>query len=217
MDTILYLTFAAAYAVMLAWGLVLFRSDRHWGLQYLLLLVTSGLLWDNGLIGTGRWIGEGPLLESLSLSRFWLHAFLTPLLALVSYGLIRQAGSSWARKPAAWWGAWLFTAALIVLELVTETLSVRLKPLHEYGVLRYVPIEQSGPPLMVILILIPLFTAGVVLWRRLRSPWLFIGTLLMLAGSAIPIPLDSSAATNLFELLLILSLWVSVYQVRRAG
>ena len=58
---------------------------------------------------------------------------------------------------------------------------------------------NPGPPLMVILILIPLLMAGVIVWRRRKTPLLFIGTVLMVAGSAIPIPIESSVATNVFE------------------
>ncbi|GIP06082.1 MULTISPECIES: hypothetical protein [Paenibacillus] len=210
MDSVLYLGLAAIYAVLFLYGCVLMRRDASPGLRYLLLIVTAGLVWDNGVIGIGKYMGEGDLLEGLNVARFWVHALATPLLVLVSFDLIRKAGSPWTSRPAAAWGAWLFTAALIVLEVVTETLPLKLQPSMEYGALRYVSSESGGPPLMVILILIPLLTAGIIVWRRKKTPLLFIGTVLMAAGSAIPIPIESSAATNVFELLLLLSLWLTV-------
>lgn len=215
MDSVLYLGLAAIYAVLFLYGCVLLRRDASPGLRYLLLIVTAGLVWDNGVIGIGKYMGEGDLLEGLNVARFWVHALATPLLLLVSFDLIRKAGSPWTSRPAAW-GAWLFTAALIVLEVVTETLPLKLQPSMEYGALRYVSSESGGPPLMVILILIPLLTAGIIVWRRKKTPLLFIGTVLMAAGSAIPIPIESSAATNVFELLLLLSLWLTVRKLASA-
>ena len=215
MDSIIYLAFAVIYAGLLVWGLRLWASDSKKGMRYLLLLVTAALVWDNSVIGLGRWIGAGDLLEGMSLLRFWLHALMTPLLTLVSFDLIRRSGTEWARHAAVQWAAYIFTAALILYELVTETLPLEIKPLMEYGALRYVPVESSGPPLMVMLILIPLLTAGIVLWRRRVTKLLFWGTVLMILGSAIPLPVESSAVTNLFELLLIGSLWLSIYKLQR--
>lgn len=211
MDSILYIIIAMLYVLLFVWGIVLWKQDNSPGLQYLLLIVTAALVWDNGIMGIGKWVGEGELLEKLNLVRFWLHAFCTPLLTIVSLGLIQRSGSRWAHKRVARWGTWIFTAALIVLEVATETVSLTLKPILEYGALRYVPAEESsGPPLMVILILIPLFTAGIILWKRKVTSVLFSGTLIMTIGSAVPIPVQSSAATNIFEIVLITSLWLSI-------
>ncbi|WP_235613196.1 hypothetical protein [Paenibacillus sp. LC231] len=168
MDSVLYLGLAVVYAALLLYGCVLLKRDSSPGLRYLLLIVTAGLVWDNCVIGIGKYIGEGDLLEGLNVTRFWVHALATPLLVLVSFDLIRKAGSPWASKLAAAWGAWLLTAALIALEVMTETLPLKLQPSMEYGALRYVPTKSGGPPLMVILILIPLLMAGVIVWRRER-------------------------------------------------
>lgn len=211
MDSILYLIITMLYVLLFVFGIVLWKQDSSHRVRYLLFIVTAALIWDNGIMGIGKWIGEGEVLEKLNLARFWLHAFGTPLLAVISLGLMQRSGSQWAQKTVARWGAWIFTVALIVLELVTETLSLAIKPVLEYGALRYVPVEKGGgPPLMVLLILIPLFTAGITLWKRKVTSVLFWGTLIMTIGSAVPIPVDSSAVTNIFELVLIASLWLSI-------
>ncbi|WP_240353224.1 hypothetical protein [Cohnella algarum] len=101
MDSALYLLFAILYAALFAYGMTVWAKDSARGFRYLLLLVTAALLWDNGVLGAGRWIGEGDWLERLNRTRYWLHAFVTPLLAVVSLDLMRRAGSPWARKPAA--------------------------------------------------------------------------------------------------------------------
>lgn len=211
MDSAIYGVIAAVYAGLLVHGFRLWRRDHAKGPRYLLFVVTAALIWDNGLMAAGYLIGEGETLKRLSFSRFWLHALVTPLLAVISWDLLRTAGVRWARHSASLWGAWSFTAALIFLELWTEVMPLRITPVHEYGALRYTSAEEpSGPPIMVMLILIPLLAAGIGLWKRKVTPLLFWGTLVMLAGSAIPLPIESSAATNLFELLLIASLWKSI-------
>ena len=216
MDSIIYLVISAVYVVLLAYGMKQWGRDPARGPRYLLFLVTSALIWDNGIMGMGNSIGEGEMLEGLNLARFWLHAFFTPLLAVVSFDLIRRSGSAWAQKPAAYWGIWLFTAALIVLELVTETLGLEIKAVEEFGALRYISAEESsGPPIMILFVLIPLIAAGIILWKRKITPVLFWGTILMTIGSAVPIEVDSSAATNIFELILIASLWYSIGKLAR--
>ena len=43
-----------------------------------------GLVYDNLIVGYGRFIGEGPLLKKLSQPRFFLHEVTLPLLVLVT-------------------------------------------------------------------------------------------------------------------------------------
>lgn len=213
MDSVLYLIITGLYVVLFGVGIVLWKQDSSRPIRYLLFIVTAALIWDNGIMGIGKWIGEGEMLERMNLIRFWLHAFCTPLLTVISLGLMQRSGIQWAQRGIAIWGAWIFTIILIVLELVTETLSLAIKPVLEYGALRYVPVEKgSGPPIMVLLILIPLFIAGIALWKRKVTSALFWGTLIMTIGSAVPIPVASSAVTNIFELVLIASLWLSIYK-----
>ncbi|GIP51217.1 hypothetical protein [Paenibacillus vini] len=211
MDTFIYGIVTVLYILLLGYGVVLWRKDAKRGPRYFLFLVTAALVWDNGVMAAGNWIGEGELLKGLNLARFWLHAFCTPLLVVVAFDLIRRAGSPWARSTVVQWGAWIVTAALIIMQLVTETIGLKMKPVQEFGALRYVPAgEHSGPPIMIIIITVFLFVAGIILWKRKITSVLFWGTLLMVAGTAIPIPIDSKATTNVFELVLIASLWISM-------
>ncbi|WP_342566019.1 hypothetical protein NST84_13275 [Paenibacillus sp. FSL R7-0345] len=216
MDTWIYLVITMFYAGLAVWGILMYPRGKARLGYYALLAVTAALIWDNGVMAAGTTIGEGGLLESLNTARYWLHAFCTPLLVMASFDLIRWAGSTWASTTIMKVIAWLFTAGLIVLELTTHTFSLQLKPMLEYGALRYVPAnEASGPPIMVLLIMIPLFAAGIILWKRKITSVLFLGTALMLAGSMIPIPVESAALTNVFELILIASLWYAVYVLQK--
>lgn len=82
MDTYIYGLFTIAYVLLAIYGLQLLNKYGWKSLSNVLLLVTLGLVWDNGLLTAGNWIRQGEWLETLSRSRFWLHAFLTPLLVL---------------------------------------------------------------------------------------------------------------------------------------
>lgn len=206
MDTVLFFGFAGAYVVLLIWGISLATRHGWWTPANLPLLVIAGLVYDNLVLASGRYIGEGPLLEALSYGRFWLHAFLTALLVLWSWHAIRRAGVPWAANRWATRAALLITAALIALELITVVAGLQLETSAEYGVLSYSSSAPSqGPPLMVLFVAAALVVAGFIVWRRQRWIWLLVGTILMAVGSGVPIPLASGAVTNLFELILLAS------------
>lgn len=214
MDTILYFLFTAAYIGLVIWGL---SRQRSWNFMSFIYLVLLGLIYDNGMIALGKFIGEGPLLENLSLLRFWSHALLTPTLVLFSYGTLREAGVEWSRKRIIGVAVILYTVALIGIELLFETVGMELALEKEYGVLRYVSADPaSGPPIMVLLVSVVLIAAGAVLWKKRGWKWMLVGAVVMTIGSAVPIPVDSSAATNAFELFLLTTLvWTKVHLERR--
>lgn len=210
MDTFLYFFFVAAYIGLLIWGL---KSQKTWNMMSLVFLVILGLIYDNGIIALGRFIGEGTLLEGLSIPRFWIHALLTPLLVLFSWGALNRAGVKWVKKRAILAGAILYTLLLIVIEIMLETSNSDLKIIKEYGALRYVSAAPaSGPPIMVLLLIVVLIFAAVLVWKNAAWKWMLIGSVVMIIGSAVPIPLESSAATNAFELFLLFTLvWTKVH------
>ena len=138
-DTVLYFFFTAAYIVLMIWG---FKQQRTWNFTAFLYLVLLGLIYDNGIIAIGKFIGEGSLLENLNLLRFWSHAFFTPLLVLFCWGAINQAGVKWARRSFVFYGFLLYTTVLIILELFLETWGLEIIPEREYGILRYASAVQ---------------------------------------------------------------------------
>lgn len=213
MDLLLYFFFTAAYIGLLIWGLV---RQRSWNFMSFVYVVLLGLIYDNAIIAIGNFVGEGTLLENLSLLRFWSHAFLTPALVLFSWGALNRAGVDWAKKKAVFYGALLYTLALIVIEIATETWGLEIAAAREYGVLRYTSAEpSSGPPLMVLLVSLVLIIAGFVIWRKAGWIWMLAGAVIMTLGSAVPIPVESSAVTNAFELFLLFTLvWTKVHLER---
>lgn len=208
MDSYFYLFYVIAFIVLLTFLLSSFKRDNWLSASNVLLLVVSALIYDNLILGIGSWIGEGPLLETLNLLRFWLHAFFTPLLVLFSWNTLDRASIKWAGNNASFIMAIVLTGALILLELFQEVFHLTLQPEWKFGVLKYVPIEEasSGPPLMILFVTIALLLAAIILWWRTKWKWMLIGVLLMTAGSVISFPIESDAITNMFELILLASL-----------
>ncbi|WJH35985.1 hypothetical protein N6H14_08845 [Paenibacillus sp. CC-CFT747] len=219
MDFYLYLLLTLAYAGLLVFG---FRRVRETGIpsySNLVLLIALGLVYDNAIIMLGRTIGEGGTLYALSTLRFWTHAFFTPALVLVAWDLLHRTGVSWARTPAARTGSWVLTLILVVYQIAFGTLKEvsRLVPEEKAGVLRYASSESAGGPLMVIVTSLVLLGAGIVLFIKRRWIWMALGVGLLFVSQGLPLPFESSALTNIFELVLIVSLWATVRHVDRHG
>jgi hypothetical protein len=207
MDLFLFWFYAVAYLALLVWGAVLAQRSGWATPANLPMLVVAGLVYDNTVLAAGQLIGEGPLLEGLSFARFWLHALLTPLLVVFAWYSMKRAGARWTLTTAAAAAAVLVAVALIILELATGVAGLSIAPSEEYGVLSYGNTETGGgPPLMVLLVSVVLLVAAFTVWRKQGWIWFLAGTVLMVAGSAVPIPVESGAVTNAFELILLTSI-----------
>lgn len=64
----------------------------------------------------------------------------------------------------------------------------------------------TGPPLMILVVLIGLLIAAITLLKRFKWWWMLVGVVIMTIGSAFPINVPSNAVTNLFELFLLFTL-----------
>jgi hypothetical protein len=207
MDTYLYFLYAALYAVLLIWGISGIRKTDVWKWTSVIYIVILPLIYDNLILATGKWIGEGELLESLNFARFCLHALITPLLVMYSVGTLRESGIEWAQKKWLVLVGLFYTVGLIVLEFATEVFGLELEVVKEYGVVSYSNVEEAtGPPIMVLLVTLVLIVASAILWKKTKWPVFFIGAVVMTIGSAIPLNIESGAVTNAFELFLIFTL-----------
>ncbi|MCM3745075.1 phospholipid phosphatase [Sporosarcina luteola] len=170
-------------------------------------LVAIALLYDNGILATGHWIGEGALLEKLNAARFWIHAIVTPLLVIFSIGTLREIGVTWAMNTWVTVLSVLYTIAAILIEIVFVTADLQLQVEKEYGVVSYSSAEpQSGPPIMILLITFAMLLVSGVLWKKTGWAVFFLGVVLMTIGGAVPFNVGSNAITNLFELIVLASL-----------
>ncbi|MBU8771052.1 hypothetical protein [Cytobacillus oceanisediminis] len=211
MDPLLFAAFSAGYILLFFWTLSTVKDSGLISAVFL-LPVLLGLIYDNGILAAGRFIGEGSTLKYLNYARFWIHAFFTPLLVLYSWNTLKQADLEWAKTGTFKWIAYLLTAGLIILELAAEVFGLNLEARREYGVLSYSDTEApGGPPVMVLIVSAVLLAASVVIWRKQGWFWFFAGAVLMIIGSAIDIPIESAAAVNAFEWLLLFSLTATSY------
>lgn len=212
MNAVLYPIWSAAYLAVLIWGVAIRRRSVEPGFRYLLLPVTAALLWDNFILSAGAWTAASESFERLHLTRYWLHAAVTPLLVLVAYDLIRLTGAAWVRRPAAAAAAWLLTAGLIVWEGYAVVLRLDLTPVFEHGIVTYEPVRRSpAGAVMIAAVMLALLLAAIILQRRTGSRTLLAGTLLMLLGAAAgPLTGGISSVANLFELILTLALWLTI-------
>ncbi|WP_426449545.1 hypothetical protein ACP26L_31600 [Paenibacillus sp. S-38] len=219
MDMPIYMALACAYLVLIAFGWNRVREQGGFTYSSIPLLVALGLFYDNGIIAAGEWFGEGRTLRFLSTFRYWTHALFTPALVLFAWDTLRRADIGWAHRPWSRGAAWLVTLGLVVYQTLTAALreTTSLAPLREYGVLRYVPLAETGGPLMVIITSALLLAAGLILAFRQRWIWMAAGTAALFVGRMIPLPFESSALTNIYELLLIVSLWATAKHQDRSG
>lgn len=207
MDPFIYALYSLIYLFLFLWGLKMSIKYGVFSLLNVLLLVTFGLVYDNLVLAMGSIIGKGSFLEGLNKIRYWFHAFFTPLLIVFSWAAIREAGIRWMNRRTGLFLAWIFTLAMVMAELIQNTIGIKLDPSQNYGVLSYDSDGSHGPPIMIIGVTVALLLAGITLWKKLKWKWMAIGVILMGIGSAVPIPLESDAVTNGFELILLISLW----------
>lgn len=204
MDSIIFGLFAIAYVILLFWGL---RTHRRSTLSSVIFFVVAALIYDNTIYALGTFIGEGTLLKTLNLLRFWFHGLFTPTLILFSITSMGEAKIKWAQQSWVLLIGVLYTIAAMVIEYTTELNGLVLQASEEYGALSYSSVEQSsGPPIMILMVLMVLLIAGIMLWWKAKWPWMFIGTVIMTIGSAVPFNIESNAITNAFELILLFTL-----------
>lgn len=206
MSSLIFLLYAAAHLALFAWALRLFLSYRH-PATVPLLIVTFGLVYDNMLLGAGAGIGHGEMLETLSVPRFFMHAFGTPLLMLTALGLVRRSDAPWSRSTILAAGIALLTLAMIAVGVEVDLLRLDLAPKAPAGVVSYGNAASHGPPVAPIVTILVLIAAGMVVWRRGAGPWLLLGALIQFAAAAIG---DSIViAGNLGELALLAGLVIT--------
>ena len=151
----------------------------------LLLAVIMALVYDNLVISSGRLLGEGPLLEALSLPRFLFRALFLPMVLVVGVEYARRADLAWARQKITLAGAWAAALALAGWE-GTSVYGQTLLAREFSGTLRYVSTAGEGPGLAAWAPALVTLVVGVFLWKPARWPWLFAGAVGMLAGNAVP-------------------------------
>ena len=220
MFSFVMLLLAAADLALFVWTLRRWREFRHPVLGVLAFLILA-LPYDTALVGAGRWIGIGDLLEQLSGPRFTLFALSVPLILIVTASLARLSGFRWAQPRWTMGAVCLLATAFLAFSWRDILYFPDLQPACWADTLRYVPavapaqacspeqviVNHSGSvPLAAVLALPAMVLLGAALWWRRGWPWLFAGalaglTLLGLPPSKVgPIPGFFGDALNMLAL-----------------
>ena len=215
----LHLSFALVHAFTFVWSVRLYRQNAPGAL--IVALISAGLVYDNGLLFLGSYIGVGETLAVLSWPRFILHAFLTPFLMLAVLNFARAARSPMAMKPAMFYVTAALVAGGVILAVVEDLIPLELKPACHHGMVRYtgnllesqlcspdyVPSRTGGPPWPSIVANIAALMVGIRLLRMKRWIWLMLGSIAMFISASPLFPFETFALVpgNFGEVLLQLS------------
>ena len=164
-------------------ALLFSRYFKTKNLIYLLSgLICVGLTYDALILALGSFMVEGPLLMGLSRMRYILHGGLIPLIFLICAYALDFKGL-WMKA------AWVFTGVLMVLGIadgIVRTIGVETVA----GICRYASV--SAPVWADIVngaltfgTVIPMMVAGIFVWIRQKTPFLFLSAFLMFLVSGL--------------------------------
>ena len=145
-------------------------------------LLTTGLFYDAAILAFGTFMTEGPVFAALSRMRYVLHGGLIPLIfALCAYAL--NAKGFWLK---AIWGLTVLLCTLGVADGFIRVLGVQTVA----GVTRYVSVSAPAwaeivNSLLTFGTVIPLMIVGLVVWKKQKTPRLFLAGFLMYLFSAL--------------------------------
>jgi hypothetical protein len=189
---IVYFLLAVLQLVCAVWLIRQLRqSYNHY--NALAAITVIMLVYDNLVVASGGLLGEGDLLKTLNVLRYYGHALLTPTMIIFAFGVARRLGFRWAQSKVSHAIFCLLATLLIVYGAVTDILRLDLVIADEFGVLRYVNQAEAilkGPPLAPVVTIVVVIAVGFMMWRRQHAPWMLVGSALMFvaAGAGISMP-----------------------------
>jgi len=207
MAAFLYPVYTLASVGLMIWSFSQFEHSHNIN-TILLLLVLIGMTYDNLIVSVGRLINEGILLELLNRLRFLLHNLFVPLLVVVAVRLACNASVAWASTPIVCYGCWAIAFGLIAFGLLIDFQRLELAPTTFAGSLRYKP-KSYSVPILTILTALLVAVAGFYIWREIQWPWMFLGTLTMFFGNALPTSIFGTLVSSAVDLIFILALVVT--------
>ncbi|MBH8553781.1 hypothetical protein I8751_15670 [Nostocaceae cyanobacterium CENA357] len=204
MAAFLYPIYTLATFGLAIWGIILFQQS-HRVSTILLIVVVAGMIYDNLIVSVGRLINEGALLKLLNRLRFLFHNLCVPLLVVVAVNLANIAGVPWANNSILYKSCWAIAIALITLGLLTDFRQLELIPTAFAGTLRYKP-KSCGVPILTILTALLVAVVGFCIWHQTQWLWMFVGTLIMLVGNALPKSIFGPLLGSVVDCIFILTL-----------
>ena len=191
-------------------ALLMLLAFRGWKrakepLYLLTALVALGLFYDALILSLGTLMQGGPALASLSRMRYVAHGALIPLLFPI-------CGYALDLKKPVMNVLWIVTAVLMAAGAAQAFFTV-LEPKEIAGVVRYV--SGADTPKWADMIsrilsfgtVIPMMIAGVFVWIRQKTPYLFLSGFLMFVFSAL------GPATGNMDLIFFISMFGELFMV----
>lgn len=197
--------------IILLFAYPFFRLSKNWAMIILPIVLLS-LIYDNSILFSGKFIGEGGLLKNLSQIRYLAHYITIPLFIIVAIELAFASGAEWANKFVRV-SSWLLAFGLAGFDVIKNFFGLELEPETFANVLRYV---AANAPIPIITIIINIFVllVGIGIWVRTKNwRWLFIGGLISLLGNGLPTAQVGTLPGSISESILALSLLLTQYHL----
>jgi len=210
-----HLSIALIEWILLGWGIRLWRQSSTVAMIVLPLLLAS-TSYDNFILVIGNLIGAGDLLESLSMVRFLLHYLVVPFFIVIGVELAHEAGAAWATTISRFL-SWFIAFGLAGVDVSTNYVILELKPTYFAGLLRYIPANLTGPPIITIIVSVFMVMIGLGIWIRLKWSWLFVGALVALIGNAMPSSTLGTLPGSAAELVMAFSLLLTEQKIQFVG
>lgn len=207
-----HLSIALMEWVLLGETIRLWRQSRSLPM-IVLPIVLASISYDNLILAMGSLIGEGELLETLSMVRFLLHYVVVPLFIVIGVEIAHRAGAGWA-NTAVRVLSWVIALGIAGVDVTTHYIGLDLVPVRFADILRYTAANVIGPPITTIVVNLFMLLIGIGIWIRLKWPWLFLGTVVALIGNAIPSSLVGTLAGSGSEFVMAISLLLTERQTQ---
>ena len=163
--------------------LLLYHYARSKNLIFLLSgLICVGLTYDALILALGSVMTEGMALMALSRMRYVLHGGLIPLIFLIC---------AYALNFKGFWkiAAWVFTGILVGLGIADGCIR-QIGAATVAGICRYASVSAPSwadivNSMLTFGTVIPMMIAGVVVWKKQKTPHLFLSAFLMFLFSGL--------------------------------
>ncbi|MGL5794985.1 MAG: hypothetical protein ACRC06_11375 [Waterburya sp.] len=205
-----HLALALIEWILIGWSVYLWRQSKSLAMIVLPVVLVS-ISYDNLVLGIGSLIGEGTLLQNLSVGRFLLHDVVIPFFITIGVELAYQASAKWANKSIRIL-SWLLAIGLAGGNIADSFMGIDLVPIQFDGVLRYV-LATVSPPIITIVANVFILLIGIGLWIRLKWQGLFLGSAITLLGNAIPPAMVGTLPGSASEFILALFLVLTEQQI----
>lgn len=214
MFTLAYLAYAAGQAALAVWTWTMWRREREFWILALMLPMAA-VVYDNTIVALGSFIGAGSALEVLTVPRFLGHALFTPIWIIGSVGLMLRTGVFPRAATALRIASYVLYAIMAIIGVLNEVVFFEGKLVTQGDVLYYTNVGRimSPPPPSLTMVLVTLLAGLVVFWR-MRWPWMAVGALLVGAAQAARGVEAAFVVVNSAEVLMAASLALTLWKVQ---